>query len=81
MFDHSDPQIKSVSQPNNLIDVILDPLVPLLHQSTQYQFTNPSSWRDQDQFLAYVILRRKEGFGKARITATIKQTESIECIG
>jgi putative methyltransferase len=79
IFCHQDPQIKTINQPNNLIDVILDSEVPLQHHFQQYQFTNPSAWSDQDQFLAYVILRRKEGFGKARITAKISQPESLEC--
>lgn len=79
IFSHSDPQSKTITQPNNLIDVILDPEVALTHGACQYNFTNPSTWQDQDQFLAYVILRRKEGFGKARITAQIKQPELLEC--
>lgn len=78
IFDHRDSRTKTIVQHNNLIDVILDPTVSLCNQPMQYHFTNPSSWADQDQFLAYVILRRKEGFGKARINSEVLQPSLIE---
>lgn len=56
-----------VEQPNNLLDVILGKDTTITLGLCRYEFVPSSSWSNFEEFLAFVILRRKEGFGKNRV--------------
>ena len=58
---------------SNLVSWILD-LEPIITNSPlRYRFENSSPWKNREEFLSYVVLRRKEGFGKARIQSLPEQ--------
>ena len=58
----------SVELPSNLASWIQDLEPVITNAPTRYNFANSSRWDNLEEFLSYVVLRRKEGFGKARIT-------------
>ena len=69
----------SVELPSNLIYWILDyePVVTQSPMKCEFSTSQTESWTDLEQFLSYVVLRRKEGFGKA-IVNTMSPLNSIE---
>lgn len=67
IIDPNKPEAIDGLLPNNLVSWIQD-LEPVITTApSMYRFENSSAWEDLDEFLSYVVLRRKEGFGKARI--------------
>jgi len=82
----TDPNIKSklvLTQPNNLLSVILELESEFAAGERTYEFRPTSQWTTLEEFMAFVVLRRKEGFGKNRITdvttALNLQWEALEC--
>jgi putative methyltransferase len=76
----TDPNFRSklvLTQPNNLLSVILEFAAELHHSEHSYEFCPTSQWQDTEEFMAYVVLRRKEGFGKNRIVALGQQLEKL----
>ena len=73
-----------LTQPNNLLSVILELEPELAVGERTYEFRPTSQWTTLDEFMAFVVLRRKEGFGKNRITdvtaASKPQWGALECI-
>jgi len=75
----TDPNVRGklvLTQPSNLLGVIMDPGTELDHSKHSYEFVPTSQWQDTEEFMAYVVLRRKEGFGKNRIVALGKCDKS-----
>ena len=67
VIDPNAEERKTASLPSNLISYVLD-LEPVITAAPCiYEFSSSSSWQDLEEFLSFVVLRRKEGFGKARI--------------
>jgi len=66
IVDPSQPHAITKELPSNLLSWITDLEPVITNMPTAYCFENSSSWQDLDEFLSYVVLRRKEGFGKAR---------------
>jgi hypothetical protein len=67
----TDPNVKSklvLAQPNNLLSVILEFESQINHSPKIYEFRPTSQWTTLEEFMAFVVLRRKEGFGKNRVT-------------
>jgi len=76
----TDPNFRSklvLTQPNNLLSVILEFDAELHNSEHSYEFCPTSQWQDTEEFMAYVVLRRKEGFGKNRIVALGQQLEKL----
>lgn len=66
----TDPEINdtiSIAQPNNLLGTILEYEQEFQIGTHHYELTPTSRWDNIDEFLAFVVLRRKEGFGKNRV--------------
>jgi len=71
------PKKLVLTQPNNLLSVILEFDTELVNSEHNYEFCPTSQWQDTEEFMAYVVLRRKEGFGKNRILALGQQLEKL----
>jgi hypothetical protein len=57
-----------VTQPNNLLSVILELDTTLIPGNKTYCFTpRGEKWKSLEEFLDLVVLRRKESFGKNKI--------------
>jgi hypothetical protein len=73
-----------LTQPNNLLNVILDLEPTVTTGERTYEFRPTSQWTTSEEFMAFVVLRRKEGFGKNRITdvtvASNPQRKALECV-
>ena len=75
--DPNMPKKFVLTQPNNLLSVILEFDTELHNSEHSYEFCPTSQWQDTEEFMAYVVLRRKEGFGKNRIVALEQQLEKL----
>lgn len=67
MTNPDTPQSIVVEQPNNLLEFILDKDTTIKLGPRRYEFSPSSVWDNFEEFLAFVVLRRKEGFGKNRV--------------
>jgi len=72
VIDPYGPSVTTVTLASNLIDWIIDqePVITQTPVSCEFSSGQTESWADIEEFVSFVVLRRKEGFGKATIALT-----------